>query len=583
MIYAYDRNIQMPTRDLYNTQLMNEAIKEAKDSYDDAQKVIDDFYDKYGDFYSPIPKDVKNWQNKIVKPFQDILDDLYNRGVDPLRSAEGQAALARIKRSIPYKEANILKGSSKIGQEYLKNKLELQAKKLFNRDYEIEYLKKDLDNWDSLSMGMWNRYSPDPIQSLHDATSDWYTKINSRPLTKEEVEGEGVSYDPNMDYTGILYSDLLKIAEGNITGFIGTQQGGYYADLARRQLQDEVIAAGRDPKTVTDDMVNNRLANQIAQSHMNFYKAPTGEVNKFRLDDYQTANDIRAHARNAAIDDNYARIKFEREHPDGLNGDQSPSLDTHHMRVEATGIANLFGGKNATMEDFIRNYRTWGDNMGKIEKEIIHKLSPSVTEKEEVLPNGKIKKTKVYSGWNIDDWKNRHETNYAPEAFVEFIKRSGGSSSKINNQGAVILNDRLVENLYSLGEVMKKNSSGTVRKSASGHMNNASQTRNTLKTRIDNFGMPYAYSTGKVFTQVESDGRVHHYAEVYVKHKDVDSNGSSGNGSLNTKKMYYDMGLESIENGLSEEPTNYSRNVYSNFNATYPVSSGRKETSQAVN
>lgn len=54
MVYAYDRAIPLPVKDLYDTQIMNMAINAAKDRYDDAQKRIDDLYTKYGDFMSPI-------------------------------------------------------------------------------------------------------------------------------------------------------------------------------------------------------------------------------------------------------------------------------------------------------------------------------------------------------------------------------------------------------------------------------------------------------------------------------------------------------------------------------------------------
>jgi len=106
---------------------------------------------------------------------------------------------------------------------------------LYNPDYETRYLRYDLKNWDSLdpSKGVWNRLSPDPSPSLQDSTLDWYTKRTPRELSKEEVEGEGTLYDPNKDYTGFLGSDLLAVAGQNIPGFLGTQVGGYYADLAK--------------------------------------------------------------------------------------------------------------------------------------------------------------------------------------------------------------------------------------------------------------------------------------------------------------------------------------------------------------
>ena len=58
MVYAYDRAIPLPVKDLYDTQVMAMSINAAKDMYEKGQKQIDDFYNKYGDFISPIQKDM---------------------------------------------------------------------------------------------------------------------------------------------------------------------------------------------------------------------------------------------------------------------------------------------------------------------------------------------------------------------------------------------------------------------------------------------------------------------------------------------------------------------------------------------
>ena len=43
MVYAGDQWVQLPTRDLYDTQMMAMAISAAKDMYDRGEKKLDDF------------------------------------------------------------------------------------------------------------------------------------------------------------------------------------------------------------------------------------------------------------------------------------------------------------------------------------------------------------------------------------------------------------------------------------------------------------------------------------------------------------------------------------------------------------
>ena len=61
--YAYDNWIQLPTRDLYDTQIMAMAINAAKDMYEKGEQRIKDFNTAYGDFVTPIQAD-QDWYNQ---------------------------------------------------------------------------------------------------------------------------------------------------------------------------------------------------------------------------------------------------------------------------------------------------------------------------------------------------------------------------------------------------------------------------------------------------------------------------------------------------------------------------------------
>lgn len=51
----------MPTKDLYDTQMMAMAINAAKTERDTAEERLETLNKLYGDFYSPSDKDMENW------------------------------------------------------------------------------------------------------------------------------------------------------------------------------------------------------------------------------------------------------------------------------------------------------------------------------------------------------------------------------------------------------------------------------------------------------------------------------------------------------------------------------------------
>ena len=65
MIYARDQWVQLPVKDIYDSQIMMASINAAKDMYEKGVEQIKDFNKQYGDFFSPIQSDM-DWYNKNV-------------------------------------------------------------------------------------------------------------------------------------------------------------------------------------------------------------------------------------------------------------------------------------------------------------------------------------------------------------------------------------------------------------------------------------------------------------------------------------------------------------------------------------
>ena len=559
MIYAYDQALQMPTKDLYDTQMMAMALNTAKDMYEKGEQQIKDFNKQYGDFYSPIAADMKWYDENVTGRMRRVVDDLYARGIDPLRSAEGRAIIAREIASTPIGKINERKIAAANAEEYLKNKAKLEAAGLYNPDFEERYLNRNLSDWDTEKDGIWMYTSPMQARGLKELTSDWFDKRTAHDLTPEEVAsfGPGYTYDPRYQYKGFTEGDLLRMAGAGVPGFTGTIWADYYRDLAKQQLQRSGIA------NPTTEQINSQLASNIAESNREWIIQPVKDEDAYALDDYRTRNDIRAHAANAAIDDKYAQIRHKREHPelyiDVTNSGNLPStmnLNNHNGMTEATGIANLFMGKQGTIDDYTKNWKTWGDKMQDVERSIINEIK---TEK------GTIDSIK---------WRNRHLTHYDPSSLPIFLRVDPISAQGAKDGRAFSLSTTDLNSLYRLGEIMSRNYEKSARNLGS-KLPGSSITKQSI-SKIDS--KAYAHSTGNVLSQVEQDNRVHHYAEVKVYY----SGDSETPNDTGYRTMYLDMGLESIPNGLTEDPTNFNRNHVRDFDATNQFSASRAATAEAT-
>ena len=301
MVYAGDQWVQLPVRDLYDTQMMAMAINAAKDMYEKGEKRLDDFYTKYGDFTSPIQKDMDAYNN-IIGGVRDKINQLYAAGIDPLRSAEGRAAVAQLTRSIPVGDIAKLRQSAEAAKEYIKNRGVLEASGKWDPNFE-RFANNGvlLEDWDTLGGGIWNRTSPAELKTLKDVTEEWYNQRTPHMLSKEDVESFGLKYDPKYNYKGFTENDLLNIAAGQTPGWNGSIYADYYRDVARRKVQAMKNATG-DANPVTSGEIERQLQKDIAVANREYLIAPEKEADQFALDDYRTANDIRAHSKKKAID-----------------------------------------------------------------------------------------------------------------------------------------------------------------------------------------------------------------------------------------------------------------------------------------
>ena len=290
--YAYDNWIQLPTKDLYDTQVMAMAINAARDMYEKGEQRIKDFNTAYGDFITPIQAD-QDWYNQnVTGKVRDTINSLYARGIDPLRSAEGRAIVAQLVNNIPVGEVAKLRSSAKNAEAFLKARQELEAKGLYN-PLLAKYDGPDMATYHTLGdesgagMGIWERMSPTRITDMATFGNPYFEgmKPNVHAASKN-----GISYSIEK----IDENDLRAIADAHYNELVSTPQGQlmhrYYTDLAggdpikaRQMFNDAVVDGQRRRIYQKDDYDDNyfkvqnlklqQASHQLARDKFNWDKA----------------------------------------------------------------------------------------------------------------------------------------------------------------------------------------------------------------------------------------------------------------------------------------------------------------------
>lgn len=410
MVYSRDQWIQLPVRDLYDSQIMLASINAARDMYEKGQQQVKDFQKDYGDFYSPIQKDM-DWYNKnVINGSKDVINSLYDKGIDPLRSAEGRAAISRFVNNIPTGDINKLKMGSKIAQEYLRNRAMLEAQNKYNDDFE-KYVNggKSIEDWDTLKDGVWTRQSPSEFTTLKAATENWFNNRTPHALTKDDVVGFGMPYDKNYDYTGYTYKDLTNVASKNTPGWIGSPIANYYRHIAKQQLLNEGV---KDP---TNAQVETRLQQNVADANKEWIVNPIKQVNEYAKMDRQFAQQSAMQARgfqhdkemeairnNNARENMYLSWKYSNSTPDSkgrpvVNNGQDAAKQ---MPLSLTQM--LIEDSNQNKRDFIAgNNQRYVNSVNSIRNHWLGKAY-NILGKADKNNNG------VIDASESKDWKDRY-------------------------------------------------------------------------------------------------------------------------------------------------------------------------------
>ena len=298
MIYSKDQWIQLPTKDLYDSQIMLASINAARDMYEKGLQETKEFNKLYGDFTSPIARDVDYWYDNTLKPVRDAINYMYDKGIDPTRSAEGRALIQKLINQAPVAKLNQIRQSAKIADEYVKNRGTMQANGLYDPGFEQFALRDqygrpvDLSTWSTIDDGTWERTAPYKYESLYDYTSPMFKDLKPHELTKAEVQSFGVKYDPRYQYQGISKGDLERITGERIPGVQNETLYKYYRDRAADVVRKQYIAAGKNPAEITQDEIDRQFVQDVIQANSARIMEPTKSADQFAVMAQGQANDM---------------------------------------------------------------------------------------------------------------------------------------------------------------------------------------------------------------------------------------------------------------------------------------------------
>lgn len=270
----YDEPVAVPIIDLLDSNMMSQYISAAREQYNQAVQEQKEFAKEFGELYGPNANVNKEFYDITMGAVNKGLDYLYQNGIDPIRSAEGRAYIAKIIRERPYAEIANLKAQNESMKTYQKYRAEAMRNGTYDPDFEKFALGgKTLETWDPSTDGMWTREAPSKYQDIQSWTDHLFN-------------GMQLSYDEEASKkAGGLYQvyskspeKMKQILDANMKDLLKSDLGRYYLDMY-----------GGDTEALKQDIINrNRKYTQIKKEgdavamQLNNQRFQAGEAAKNR-------------------------------------------------------------------------------------------------------------------------------------------------------------------------------------------------------------------------------------------------------------------------------------------------------------
>lgn len=479
MIGMYDEPVAVPIIDLLDSSMMSQYISAAREQYNQAVQDQKEFAKEFGELYGPNANINKQFYDYTRGAVNKGLDYLYQNGIDPLRSAEGRAYIAKIIRERPYAEIANLKAQNESMKTYQKYRAEAMRNGTYDPDFEKFVLGgKTLESWDPSTDGIWTKEAPSKYSSLKDWTSNLFDNMEleyDQELTKQS----GGMYQ--------VYSKspkkMQQILDANIKDMTKSDLGRYYLNVY-----------GGDIDALKNDIINrNREYTQIdrrpdqVQIHLNDQQFQANEAAKNRAFQREQANQ----EHNWRMEELEAKLQNDLTKESAKSGGKSDyNLVGDVMTQASSTLQNYFATHNF-------GEKNYGNNLGYLSRAQGRAFSNKNFNINDVsfdLPRG------GYSAWTGVN-KNKLNANYG------YNYNSNEVKGKILTEGEL----RIKASSAITGRT--KNKTYTDKLYNGGHV----------------LGVTPDESSRNGIAIVGSDGRMRVYQKVTVYTTDGTSRDSSGN------------------------------------------------------
>lgn len=529
MIYGRDVAVEYPVADLYDTGMMNAYLNAVKDEYERGIKEQEEFVSKYGDFISPFKKDVETWDRLTMDPIVQAYDQMQAAGIDPLRSQEGRALLASIRRRIPRDTLSQLRQSAAAGQEYLSNRAKMQAAGTYNPEFEDFMLNgTSFDNYDTTQQGMWSRTSPSEYKGLRTITDPWFKNRTAK------YKGTKGAYD----YYGYDVNDMKTAASTQMQAFLASDYGKFFYNRAKNTAL--ATATPGESEEAINKRAYDMLVNDIVDANSD-YLMNDRKVNPIYLENLQHQHAL-------------ARQRIAAASRKSGNGTEKQQPYNYHQSSLIRGALSLIPGSKGyyTANGADASAAAASYNV----KSAFINWKNENTKKRGRLTNNYKNAFLEYTGKITED----------PEvALVRFGKTPNQYAvSRKTNTRQILLDKNDLKNIETT-DTYVRNSLGYTGK----HTNDAAHFNKYLKRGQNLMAAP----TGRIFTKMDKNGRLVQYVQVNIYTSKLNRDPKDPNTVISVDDKYLQQAYipiqytDAVPNNSLDTPMYPSQSMFSTADA----------------
>ena len=301
MILGYEEPVQMPTMDIYSTDLMKMYIEGVREQYKEGLDEYKDFMKQYQDFYSSLPGANEYWYNNTIKPANDLISQAAAQGIDLFKSPEGRAAIRNMIGSVPIGKLKEVQAASENYDKYLDSVAKLDEQGKYDKGFQDFILNQMFPGGYQLqdangNINPWNLRNATPYQDMTEATAPWFEGMKDTFL--------GTTPDGRYNLMGIDETSMQPILDQNMSDYLSSPLGQYHFKQFANSL----------PPGTTPEQAFGAFKNEIMAKNRRIQHVER-EADPYAQDDHSTANNIRANAAKAATDFYYDTQKILLEQP----------------------------------------------------------------------------------------------------------------------------------------------------------------------------------------------------------------------------------------------------------------------------